>query len=304
MTGTPRADAFVAARGHATDVDPVTLEARIAALSARAAAMDGADGLDEVLFARVAGTSENAGAAIAGASPVELGDDSVAELALATGVASHNARALEAFEARYVRRVAVMLAKMKLDDAVLDEVRQHVRTTLLIAPTGELPKLARYAGAGRLEGLIRVTATRAALDRVRAAAVEIPTEREWIDVDALSRDPALAGLAERFRTQFREAFARAADALEPRERNILKLHLLGGVTLDRLATMYGVHRATVVRWLADARAKMLRMTRKELQSDLGVRPDELDSLMHLVESQLDASVERLFRTRDPSPDER
>jgi hypothetical protein len=56
--------------------------------------------------------------------------------------------------------------------------------------------------------------------------------------------------------------------------------------------VYGVSRATVVRWLGKARAELLAAIRSELATRTGAAPDTCDSLLRLVHSQLDVSVLR------------
>jgi len=98
----------------------------------------------------------------------------------------------------------------------------------------------------------------------------------------------------RARESFRLAFETAVRSLEPRQRSLLRLHLIGGVTLEQLASMYNVHRATVVRWLAAARAELLEKTKQGIARDLEVGGAELESLMDTIQSRLDVSVERLL----------
>ncbi|UJR83356.1 sigma-70 family RNA polymerase sigma factor [Sandaracinus amylolyticus] len=220
------------------------------------------------------------------------------ELALALGCAEGDERAVRRFESLYLGNVPQMLAHMKLSESTLDEVIQRVRDRLLVAPSpGAPPRIVEYAGRGRLPGLIKVTAVRIALDLVRderradhdeTAALELPAER----------DPELAFLAQAYRSAFREAFASAVQELEPRERNLLRLHFLDRVTLERLATMYAVHRATIVRQLAAARAKLAERTEAALRARLQIRPDELASVMDLIRSRMDASVDRLLESVD------
>lgn len=220
-----------------------------------------------------------------------------AEIEFARAVACGEPAAVARFERELLAKIPAALARMKLDDDALDEVLQRVRERLLLPAEGEdQPRLVRYAGQGRLEGLVTVTASRIALDLVRAR--DGADTRDDRALDALAEredDPLMAAMKARAKAGFRAAFARAIDGLDPRDRNVLKLHLLRGVTLERLAEMYSVHRATVVRWLAEARAKVLSATRRELASAVG--PAELDETIALLESQLDASIERLFRTQ-------
>ncbi|MCA9656484.1 MAG: hypothetical protein H6712_33415 [Myxococcales bacterium] len=88
------------------------------------------------------------------------------------------------------------------------------------------------------------------------------------------------------RANDREAFARAfetaTESLQTRERNLLRLNVVHGVSGTAIATMYGVHRATAKRWLAAARQTLLERTREELQRALGLDSEELRSVMGLI----------------------
>lgn len=217
------------------------------------------------------------------------------EAEFARAVVRGEPEAVRRFERVHLGALDAALAHMKLDADTLDEVKQRVRERLLLADPPQPARLESYAGQGKLEGLVVVTASRIALDLLRAR--KAPTS-EASAIEQLAdegADPLLAAMKSAAKSGFREAFSSAIEALSPRDRALLKLHLLRGVTLEALATMYGVHRATVVRWLADARAKVVSDTRRALSSS--VRSGELDETMALIESQLDASIERLFRTQ-------
>lgn len=221
------------------------------------------------------------------------------EVALAEACARGEAAALARFEAEYLSIVPAALAHMKLDAIEVDEVRQVVRDRLLV---GERPRILEYAGQGSLRGLVKVVAVRAALDRVRKQA------RDTSD-DALeglaspAQDPELAFLKDTYRAAFAEAFAEAVRGLEARERNLLRLHHIGGVTLDDLAKMYGMHRATVVRQLAKVRAALLSETQKGLKRRLKIGAAELESIMGLIQSRFEISVDGLLRSVERSPPE-
>lgn len=211
-------------------------------------------------------------------------------LAFARDCARGDRAALDRFERDYLAGLPAALAHMKLPAALVDEVVQQTRVKLL---TGDPPPLVGYVGHGNLRGLVQVVATRFALDHLRAAGRLAPDDGT-ADLAAIDDDPELAYLKAHYRDAWKAAFTAAALALEPRDRNLLRLHHLSGVTLDALAAMYAVHRATAVRWLADARAKLLSGTRTRLASDLSVSDAELDSIIALIDSRLDASVARLL----------
>ena len=183
---------------------------------------------------------------------------------------------------------------MKLAAATVEDVRAAVRDRLLLADGGHRPKIIDYAGQGRLRGLVQVSAVRTAISLLRHAKKELPVAGD--DVAARLATPEydaeLALIKAQYRAAFAAAFAEAARELDARDRNLLRLHHLGGVTLEQLASMYGVHRATAVRWLAAARDRLFAGTRDRMKQQL--TDTELDEVMDLIQSRLEVSVRRLL----------
>jgi RNA polymerase sigma-70 factor (ECF subfamily) len=75
----------------------------------------------------------------------------------------------------------------------------------------------------------------------------------------------------------------------------LRQHHVDGLTLDELAGVYRIHRATLARRLAAAREKLAAHTRRILLQRFGLGRKELDSLMVLVRSHLDVSMRTLLK---------
>ena len=227
-------------------------------------------------------------AKLAGDEPPPVTAATVSELYLAIACARGDAAAIAAFERAYLDVVPLALAGMKLPAATVDDIRAAVRDKLLLADGGP-PRILDYAGRGRLRGLVQVTATRMAIDRKRLddREAELPAGREL----AASADVALSLIKAQYRSAFRDSFQHALGAASRRDRNLLRLHFLGGVTLEQLAQMYNVHRATIVRWLAAAREAVFTATRAQLSH---MPADELDELFDLVASRVELSVDRLL----------
>lgn len=226
-----------------------------------------------------------------------------AELLLACAIGAGDAAAVRLFDERYVAPLGTTLGRMRLGDAELDEVKQLVRAKLLVREPNGVARVEEYAGQGRMAGLVQVVATREALTLLRRGRREEERASEDVEMDlAGPMDPGLDALKAKYRSAFRAAFAEAVGTLTPKERNLLRMHLLGGVTLEQLATVHGVHRASIVRWLKDARDAVLERTRAALGKTMGVRADELSSLHALAESRLDASIERLLMTQGDEGD--
>jgi RNA polymerase sigma-70 factor (ECF subfamily) len=234
---------------------------------------------------------------LAADDPTPLTAAGASELYLALGCARGDEAALRAFDRAYLEVVPVALAGMKLAAATVEDVRAMVRDKLLLPDGDRAPRIIDYAGRGRLRGLIQVSATRTAIDRIRLE------ERE---AELPARDLAATGNLElslikaQYRQAFSEGFTRAVASASRRDRNLLRLHFLGGVTLEQLAQMYGVHRATVVRWLAAARETVFGATRDHVAGAIGAPSEELDEMFALVRSRVELSVERLLASIESS----
>ena len=215
-----------------------------------------------------------------------------AEIDLAIACARGEPAAITRFDRDYLDVVPQALAAMKLPAATVEDVRSIVRDKLLLPPT---PRILEYAGQNRLRGLVQVMATRAALDRIRAEAKEVELSPDHAGV-ALHADTALALIKEQYRAAFAAGFARAVAGVPRRDRNLLRLHFLGGVTLEQLAQIYDVHRATIVRWLAAARDSVFAETRAHIAATLATSADELDEMFALVASRVELSMDRLLAT--------
>jgi RNA polymerase sigma-70 factor (ECF subfamily) len=235
-------------------------------------------------------------AKLAGDDPPALTAAGVLEIHLALGCARGDATAIAAFDRTYLEIVPAALAGMKLPAATVEDVRATVRDKLLL---GDAPRIVDYAGRGRLRGLVQVTATRT-IDRIRAdeREVELPADHRLV----APGDVELSLIKAQYREAFLAGFTQAIAAMTRRDRNLMRLHFLGGVTLDQLAQMYGVHRATVVRWLAAARAQVLDATRAHIADSIGAPSDELDDMFALVHSRVELSLERLLATVDRDSD--
>ncbi|WP_224243202.1 sigma-70 family RNA polymerase sigma factor [Hyalangium gracile] len=215
------------------------------------------------------------------------------ELFLAFACVRGDARALEALDAHVLSQVGTWLPREA--PSLVDELRQALSQRLLVPVDGVAPKLASYSGRGPLEQWVRAVALRLHIDQQRAAPREQPVGEAPAELaERLGADPELAFIRERHQEDFRVAFRAALGRLEARERNLLRLHHVHGLSMDSVAATYQAPRSTVARWVARARERLLALTREELTSRLGLTPDELDSMLRLVSSQLDVSLRQLL----------
>jgi RNA polymerase sigma-70 factor (ECF subfamily) len=113
--------------------------------------------------------------------------------------------------------------------------------------------------------------------------------------------PELELLRARCHAEFGSAFNVAFTALSARQRNLLRHAFHGGLSTEQLGVLYAVHRATAARWLQTAREALAERVRQELGARLKLTESECVSLLHVVVSQLDASLPQLIeRTHSSS----
>lgn len=227
-----------------------------------------------------------------------------ADLYLATACAQGDREALRQLERRLLPEADAAIRSIEAAPAFVDEVRQRVRTKLLVAEPGRAPRIADYSGRGPLAGWLCVVALRTAMslrrEHRRAEARQGGDER-WAVALALpsTADPELEHLKRSYGGELGEALVQACGALPDRERAVLRLYFVDALGIDRIGAIYGVHRSTAARWLQRAREGLLQATRERLAERLRTTPTALSSVDRLVHSQLDVSLGGLLGEGEP-----
>jgi RNA polymerase sigma-70 factor (ECF subfamily) len=217
------------------------------------------------------------------------------DLYLACACVTRGRGAIESFDRAYLPQMGAYLARLGPTPAFVDDVRQEVRDGLFIGRDGAPPRIAGYQGKGALASWVRVVALRVAMNMRRQPWPAAADDDSELDRPAPD-DPEMDCEEERYRGAFDEAIRGAIAALDGEQRRILRRHFADGLTLDALAIELGVHRATVARRLAAARAALRIEARRRLQIALGVRESELSSLARVMRSRLDLRLRSVFRT--------
>jgi hypothetical protein len=94
--------------------------------------------------------------------------------------------------------------------------------------------------------------------------------------------------------ELQAAFEAAFKSLTPRQRTVLRQRFAEQLGADSIATIHGVHRATVFSWIETAREAVLAEVKKELRARVRGTDETLDSVMALVARGVDISVGRLL----------
>jgi RNA polymerase sigma-70 factor (ECF subfamily) len=216
-----------------------------------------------------------------------------ADLLLAYACANGDRRALACFEEHFVSQVDLYVARLGLPPHVVDEVRQRLRVKLL---TGDPPGMAQYRGRGPLGAWVRVTAVRFALELARASRPDDgASAADLLDFCFdLDEGPELAAVRTLYRDRLRAALEESLRALTPRDKTLLRLHVVDGLNIEAIGVMYRVHRATVARWLTAVRARVFDSVRERLALRRQPSSSEMRSLVALLEPDIQLSARRIL----------
>ena len=269
-----------------------TLEQALAAAVARGRAAFPDLPVPEEAFARHLARVVN------GADPAALEGLVMEDLYLACACVEQIENAATAFRARH--GAAIRAAVVRLVKGVdLAELEQRVLDAMLVGSVTTAAKIGSYAGRAPLDRWLGIAAQRTALMWLREGRAEARAR----DGAAAEPDsgghihPELSYLKERYRGDFEQALKEALARAPERERALLRLHVVNGVSVEKIGKMYGVSQATASRWLAAARELLLDDIKGSLGTRLGASPEELASLADLVASRLDLSLSMLLRSR-------
>jgi RNA polymerase sigma-70 factor (ECF subfamily) len=224
----------------------------------------------------------------------QVGDDLHREdRAWADALARGERDALVRYEHELVPVIATQLAGRGFTPDEVDELQQTLRERLFVHDGDTPPAIATYAGRGPLRAWVLIIAIREAIKQRQRAAKE-----PAVDDDALIALAERASAAEppggadkaRYLPAFRAAFATALAELAPRDRTLLRLSAIDGLSIDQIGALNGVHRATAARWIERARDAVARGVRRDLMRQLDTDRWETDELLAWVYSRVDLSL--------------
>jgi RNA polymerase sigma-70 factor, ECF subfamily len=211
------------------------------------------------------------------------------ELALAYACAQRHPGALTKLRSEFFTPVCAQLRRFTASGISASDIDGMLTDRLLLHEAS----IATYGGRGSLEGWIRITATRLVLNAVRAKQSE--DQRDAAAIDTLlqrSEAPDERIDKQALQRQFKEAFAKAAATLTDDERDALRMHVYENLSIDDLADVFGVHRATAARWLSRARERLLEVTQREFGASLRMHDSEVGRITGMLLSQVDLSISR------------
>jgi RNA polymerase sigma-70 factor (ECF subfamily) len=222
-----------------------------------------------------------------------------ADLAIAWACTAGQPAAHAAFD-RVLSEVDAAGTATRAPTDVIDDVKQVLRVQLLVGKDGKPPGIAGYRGRGSLRGWLRITATRELIRHKGKRAKDAPLTSSLEDILVTTMDPSLDALKAEYRGEFAVALREAIVDLGAEDRTLLRQQIVDGLSIDEVGAAFGVHRATAARWLLRARTALVEATQRRLAERLALPVEQIESVIRLVASQLDASVVRYLREAEPA----
>jgi RNA polymerase sigma-70 factor (ECF subfamily) len=215
------------------------------------------------------------------------------ELYLACACARGVPGAIEALESWCAAELNAVMRKARTTSR--DELLQALREHLFVARAGGPALIEDYRGRGSLRGWVRIVAVRELMRMEKQGRREDPLSSDGLQAAVpVPADAELQFIQQQYRPAFQAALREAAAQLSARERNLLRHHYLDRLSVDQLAPLYRVHRATCARWVAGARQRLMEEARSRLTDRLGLSRGELNSLIRAVRSHLEVSLGSLL----------
>jgi RNA polymerase sigma-70 factor, ECF subfamily len=223
-----------------------------------------------------------------------LADLPVEDLYLACACAARVRGAATAFERKFGPVIRRAISRVLRAPDERQEAEQRAWQRIFVEDEhGGPPRITQYLGQGRLESWVAVASMRIAVSFGRAESTERRL-RAKIITDTADVGPESQSMKGELRRAFETAVTEAIGRLKPRERMILRLHVVSGMTLEAISKSLGVTRQAVSKTFSQSRARILDEVETSLKQRLGIPPEDLSSVLRLVASRFDVSVSRVL----------
>jgi RNA polymerase sigma-70 factor, ECF subfamily len=201
------------------------------------------------------------------------------DLFLATACAQNDRVAWEHFADDYLPLLRSFAAQACRDPNEGEDLAQEITAKLL----NDKRRLAGYNGRGSLSGWLRVAVAHAAVDRFRRSS-------RLVSLDGLQEDGNAGPFVDPGRQEEQDALdsswgpvmvrmvEECLRSFPPRNRLLLVLYHLHDIPLKDLSRQFGIHEATVSRWLDRMRHDIRKYVERELRKRHRLRSSEIQSL--------------------------
>jgi RNA polymerase sigma-70 factor (ECF subfamily) len=264
----------------------------LAALYARGRAAHPRVVVSEQAFARHLARCANGGNTGVGVT-ASLAEIAAEDVYLACACAERVRGAAAIFDRDFSRVIRRAVSRVLATADERQEAEQRAWQHILVEETNGRLRIAQYLGQGPLERWVSVAAMRVAISFGRTESAERRL-REKAIAEAAGIDPEVLYMKGELREAFEGAVTEALGRLKPRERLVLKLFLVSGMTLDAIGKSLGITRQAVSKTIARARESIVAYVETSVQQRLKMTKEDLSSILRVVATQLDVSISRVL----------
>jgi RNA polymerase sigma-70 factor len=157
-------------------------------------------------------------------------------------------------------------------------------------------KFSFYSGRGSLRGWLRAVVFQLSADLYRKTGRFVQTEEPEDLEQHLAAAPSTQAaietdlVGEQYHTAVSSALRAALESLEPRERLLLAYYYYDELTLREIGKLFGVHEATVCRWLAKIQKRTRKLVERGLARDHNFNRTQVGEALQLAAEKLDVSL--------------
>ncbi|MBK7076338.1 MAG: hypothetical protein IPH44_29005 [Myxococcales bacterium] len=186
-------------------------------------------------------------------------------------------------------------ARLKARPELVEEVAGQLRRLVFTSEPGRQAAVSAFSGRCDLQSYLRVIATRELVKLIGKDRRLVQFDEDAIvSLIAPGDGPDLLEMRARYKPEVDAAIRAALVGLPAAERALLRYSVVDGWSIDRIAALYGLHRSTAARRVSAARDQLAAAIRAEVAARLAISIDEVDSIVRLVQSKLEVSLERLL----------
>lgn len=196
-------------------------------------------------------------------------------------------------ESEYLPRASRALLRIGCTTEAAADIVQDLRCRL-IGMQAPAVQVRGYSGRSDLARWLCLCAIRAAGMHRRRDRRERPLERAE-EVVAGCADPEIESLRALFRDHFQAALGEALAALTGRERNLLRCHYVSRLSIDQIARLHDIHRATAARRLVRAEEHLVALTRARFLARVPMGTLSMAQLPALLMSRMRLDLRLLLR---------
>lgn len=200
--------------------------------------------------------------------------------------------AIQSIEKSCFPHVEAALARMPGAAGLASDVKQVLRWEFFVPQSVVPAALDAYDGLGPLRSWLATAAVRTATRMMRPRQRELPNEDVLMNASA-GVDMQSEHMRHVDAAAFKRIVSEATLALLARDRLLLCQHYVDDMTIDQLAALHDIHRATAARWVDKARQALRQQILTLLDRNLAVTGQARDSLVRYMMSDLNLTLSSL-----------